>query len=57
MCEYCGKTPHSNGCPNAPETLPTTRCKICKEPLYEGDLVYMTTTDTYCPNCIKERFL
>ena len=53
MCEFCRRSPHLAGCPNAPDPPTVFICSDCGEMIYEGDWFYRVLGETYCEDCME----
>lgn len=51
MCEICGQWPCVPRCPNW-RPARVGRCSRCREPVYEGDAVYLFSDALVCDACL-----
>lgn len=54
MCSECRMTPCHPRCPNAPEPAAVYTCKICKEPITEGEEYYEMDAEFYHEECFED---
>lgn len=54
MCEICRQSPCNPRCPNAPEPPAVYTCKICGEPIVEGDDYYEMDAEFYHEECFED---
>lgn len=51
MCEICGSWPCAPRCPHR-RLARVSRCSRCREPVYEGDAVYLFEDEVVCAECL-----
>lgn len=54
MCSECHMSPCHPRCPNAPEPLKVYTCKICGEPIVEGEEYYEMDAEFYHEECFED---
>lgn len=54
MCDECRMSPCHPRCPNAPEPPKVYTCKICGEPIVEGDEYYEMDAEFYHEECFED---
>lgn len=54
MCQVCLQTPCHPRCPNAPEPPKVYTCKICGEPIVEGEEYYEMDAEFYHEECFED---
>lgn len=54
MCDECRMSPCHPRCPNAPEPPKVYTCKICGEPIVEGEEYYEMDAEFYHEECFKD---
>lgn len=54
MCSECHMSPCHPRCPNAPEPPKVYTCKICGEPIVEGDEYYEMDAEFYHEECFED---
>lgn len=54
MCEVCRQHPCHPQCPNAPEPEAVYTCKICGEPITEGEGYYEMDAEFYHEECFED---
>lgn len=54
MCDVCRMSPCHPRCPNAPEPPKVYTCKICGEPIVEGEEYYEMDAEFYHEECFED---
>lgn len=54
MCSECHMSPCHPRCPNAPEPPKVYACKICGEPIVEGEEYYEMDAEFYHEECFED---
>lgn len=54
MCDECRMSPCHPRCPNAPEPPKVYTCKICGEPIVEGEEYYEMDAEFYHEECFED---
>lgn len=54
MCSECRMSPCHPQCPNAPEPPKVYTCKICGEPIVEGEEYYEMDAEFYHEECFED---
>lgn len=54
MCSECHMSPCHPRCPNAPEPPKVYTCKICGEPIVEGEEYYEMDAEFYHEECFED---
>lgn len=54
MCSECYMSPCHPRCPNAPEPPKVYTCKICGEPIVEGEEYYEMDAEFYHEECFED---
>lgn len=54
MCEICRQSPCDPRCPCADQPEEICSCKICGEPICEGDEYYDMDGECYCVSCFED---